>query len=145
MTGFPIHARYANPDAGTSADRAKAERLLEVGRVYTIRLMEVGRSSSALLLEEVPGEWLNTVMFDPDPGPERGPDDPGPWPGTEYVIQFRDEEAPPDGLWTDHSIKPLGWPEDVTRDYVAGLRRAKVMGCDYRVLRRQVVTEITDW
>lgn len=61
---FPLHARYAHPDAGWDADREAAAKVLTVGEVYTIRQLEVGQSTSHLTFQEVPGQF-NTVLFDP--------------------------------------------------------------------------------
>jgi hypothetical protein len=61
---FPIHARFAHPDAGYAIDQQTAAEHLEVGEVYTVERLEVGRSSSRLWLIDVPGVAFNTVMFE---------------------------------------------------------------------------------
>lgn len=67
--GFPLHARFAHPDAGWKVDQERAAELLTIDRVYTVQHLDVGRSSSTLTLVEVPGETFNTVLFEPDKGP----------------------------------------------------------------------------
>jgi hypothetical protein len=63
---FPIHARYAHPEAGWKTDRATAAEHLTVGEIYTIRRMEVGRSTSYLYFCETPEDAaFNTVQFEP--------------------------------------------------------------------------------
>lgn len=60
---FPIHARYAHPEAGWEDDRKKAAAALTVGEIYTIHQMTVGSSTSYLTFHEVDGKF-NTVLFD---------------------------------------------------------------------------------
>lgn len=67
--GFPLHARFAHPDAGWTGEGKMAAEHLTVGEVYTVRTLEVGRSSSVLTLYEVPGQTFNTVLFEADKGP----------------------------------------------------------------------------
>ena len=49
---------------GYEADRAKANKYLEVGKEYTVRSIDVGGFMSQVELEEVVGITFNTVMFD---------------------------------------------------------------------------------
>lgn len=60
---FPVHARCVTFDAGYQKERENASKVLEIGKVYTIRSMYVGQSSSHLEFYGVPGQW-NTVFFE---------------------------------------------------------------------------------
>lgn len=62
---FPVHARFSYPDGGREAERAKALRHLEPGRVYTVRSMQVGQSDTWLELLEVPGGHFSSCLFTP--------------------------------------------------------------------------------
>jgi hypothetical protein len=64
---FPLHARYAYPDAGWEGDRKNAAERLTPGRVYTVRHLDVGGSVSYLTFQEVGGQY-NTVLFEPVTG-----------------------------------------------------------------------------
>ncbi len=73
--GFPLHARFAHPDAGWKDQGRLAAEHLTLGEVYTVRTLEVGQSSSVLTLYEVPGHAFNTVLFDAAPAPDFEDDD----------------------------------------------------------------------
>lgn len=62
--GFPLHARYAYPDAGYTADSQAAAAVLTLGEVYGIHALEVGQSCSYFRFDGVPGQF-NTVLFEP--------------------------------------------------------------------------------
>ena len=63
---FPIHARYAYPDAGWEGDQKAAAGHLTLGAVYTVQSLTVGQSTSYLTFREVAGKF-NTVLFAPAP------------------------------------------------------------------------------
>lgn len=48
---------------GYDAQRKKANELLEVGNIYTIKHIKVYSSISYVEFEELPGKTFNTVMF----------------------------------------------------------------------------------
>lgn len=58
-----LRVLFCFPTHGYPHDRTHANERLRVGDIYTVRVMEVGQSSSRVQLEEVPGEWFNSVMF----------------------------------------------------------------------------------
>lgn len=62
---FPIHARFAHPDAGYQGDQDLAAKHLTVGQVYVLSQLVVGRSASSIQLADFPGVAFNSVMFDP--------------------------------------------------------------------------------
>ena len=61
---FPVHARFAHPDAGWPGDQKEAAERLTPGEVYTVLRVDVGRSSSRISFYEVPDADFNSVMFD---------------------------------------------------------------------------------
>jgi hypothetical protein len=49
---------------GYDHDRLQANKFFKKGRILTVKEFNLGKWSSSILLEEVPGEWFNSVMFD---------------------------------------------------------------------------------
>lgn len=63
--GFPLHVKFAHPDAGNPADRESALRHLTPGAVYGIRTMDVSGYSSRVTLHGTGAAEFPTVLFDP--------------------------------------------------------------------------------
>ncbi len=54
--------RFLNKN-GYEYDLEHARKYLNTNRIYTVRNIDVGGWSSTVYLEEVPGEYFNTVCF----------------------------------------------------------------------------------
>jgi hypothetical protein len=57
--------RYVHPDYGYPGEQEPAAELLILGAAYTIAACQVGQSRTDLILEGIPGEWFNSVFFEP--------------------------------------------------------------------------------
>lgn len=62
--GRGTRIRFAFPENGYEYDQRKAAKYLEVGEVYTVEGARVESFSSAVRVQEVPGHWFNTVLFE---------------------------------------------------------------------------------
>jgi hypothetical protein len=63
---FPLHVRFAHPDAGYPAEQRRAARFLKPGEVYGIRTLEIGQSDSHVTLYGFSlQERFSTVFFEP--------------------------------------------------------------------------------
>lgn len=57
--------RYVHPDWGYPGEQEPAAELLVLGAAYTIAQHSIGQSRTDLILEGIPGEWFNSVLFEP--------------------------------------------------------------------------------
>ncbi len=79
--GEPLEVKYASgnrvrfmhPDYGYPGEQQPAADLLVLGAVYTIATCQVGQSRTDLMLEGIPGEWFNSVFFEPATTPDTTP------------------------------------------------------------------------
>ena len=64
--------RYAHPGYGYPGDMSHAAGHLIIGAVYTIVRADIGQSSTGLLLQGIPNELFNSVLFEPVDDQEPG-------------------------------------------------------------------------
>ena len=57
--------RYVHPDYGYPGEQEVAAAILVFGAAYTIAQHSIGQSRTDLILEGIPGEWFNSVLFEP--------------------------------------------------------------------------------
>lgn len=57
--------KFSNPNYGYEDDRKQADKLLKIGKVYTVERVEIGEVKSVVYLKEFPLETrgFNTVQF----------------------------------------------------------------------------------
>ena len=57
--------RYVHPDYGYPGEQEPAAAILVLGAAYIIAQHSIGQSRTGLILEGIPGEWFNSVLFEP--------------------------------------------------------------------------------
>lgn len=62
-TPWGSEVEYAHPDNGWPHQKEETQKLLTVGKIYTLDRTRVGNSSTKFILDEFPGREFNSVMF----------------------------------------------------------------------------------
>ncbi|MDO8558373.1 MAG: hypothetical protein Q7S09_04280 [bacterium] len=55
---------FSHPNNGYPGDQKNAQRHLQVGHTYTVERTEVHSFSTRVFLQEVPGTFFNSVLFE---------------------------------------------------------------------------------
>lgn len=112
--------RYAYPKHGMKHDQEQCAALLEKDKVYTVKSCRVYEAHTSVVLEEVPGQTFNSVMFADEPSEHA-------WTGADDIMELG-------GLSADE------------RDQLAtDLQREQEAATDADLLREQSQATVKRW
>ena len=63
IPGTKVKVTEQTAQNGLLGDKEQVQKLLDIGKIYTVAYTEVGQSRTTVYLQELPGEKFNSVNF----------------------------------------------------------------------------------